>query len=253
MEATTGLPSSRMRRMASWISWVGPTTPPGLWMRTTSARTAGSSASWVSSRTVRVASTMSPSTSTTATRPPAKRLDPGRPSHRKARTITKQPTNTSAVTPSARPKRRRMPGPPPLLVVIVAVPVALPAPAATPAAPVLLLLHHHVRRQVAQRETDATLVRLDPDDLDRQLVPELDDVLGPRHRPRRHLRDVEQAVHPGLQLDEGAELGEPHDLAADVGPDRELPRDVLPGVPLELLQAERDPLVLLVDVQDHRL
>ena len=60
--------------MAPTISWVGPTTPPGLLTRTTTAFTAGFSACSRSSRTAPSPSRMMPSISTTAIRaPPGKR------------------------------------------------------------------------------------------------------------------------------------------------------------------------------------
>src|SRR5262245_52626846 len=133
-----------------------------------------------------------------------------------------------------------------LLVVVAVVAIAI-APATAAAAVLLLLRHRHVGREVPQRQPDATLVRLDADDLHRQLVAELHDVLRRRHRPARHLRDVQQAVHSRLELDEGSELREAHHLALDVRAHRELAGDVLPRVTLELLETERDPLVLLVD------
>src|SRR5947207_198878 len=54
--------------MASWSSWVGPTTPPGLLMRITTARTEGFSRWDLSSRTMSSTSRMLPSSSTRAGR-----------------------------------------------------------------------------------------------------------------------------------------------------------------------------------------
>src|SRR6185436_12862051 len=199
---------------------------------------------------------ITPSTSTRATRFPPSDGTPGSPKTRTPSTTAKQPAKTSAVTPSARTSLPLisvgyLSG---LVVVVAVVAVAVASlPAAAPA-PVLLFLHNrHVGRQVSEREPDPPLVGLDPDHLHRELVAELHDVLGCRHRPARHLRDVEQAVDARLELDEGAELGQPDHLALHVRPDRELAGHVLPRVALELLETQRDPLVLLVDVEDDRL
>ena len=74
------------------------------------------------------------------------------------------------------------------------------------------------------------------------------DPLGPRH-----VGDVDQAVDPGLDLDEGAEAGEVPHLAADPGADRVLERQHRPGILLGLLHAERDLLFALVHLEHHGL
>ena len=59
---------------------------------------------------------------------------------------------------------------------------------------------------------------------------------------------------PRLQLDEDAEVGELGDLALDDVAGLVLAGDVgLPRVVLELLEAQRDPLAVLVDLQDLAL
>src|SRR5216117_589435 len=67
--------------------------------------------------------------------------------------------------------------------------------------------------ELLQREPDAPLVGIDADDEQRELVADADDLVGPVDRPVRHLRDVEKAVHAGLELDERPEVREPHHLA----------------------------------------
>src|SRR5574342_378524 len=176
-----------------------------------------------------------PSTSTTATRLPPRDGTPGSPNTRAPSTTAKQPAKTSTVTPRARtslprilPSYRRG-----LLVIVAFVAVAI-APAAAPPAVRLLLLHdRHVGGQVPERQPDTALVRLDADDLHRQLVSQLNHVLRLRARPARHLRDVKEAVHARLELDERSELREADHLALDVRADRELAGDVLPRVTLE--------------------
>ena len=63
------------------------------------------------------------------------------------------------------------------------------------------------------------------------------DALAPRH-----LRDVDQALDAGLELDERAVVGQAHDLAGDADADRVALDDVAPRIGHELLVAERDAL-----------
>src|SRR3989440_2755682 len=140
-----------------------------------------------------------------------------------------------------------------LLLVVVEV---IPMLAALPSAAAGALLRP--RRldgvgELLQREPDAPLVGVDADDEQRELVADADDVVGPVDRPVRHLRDVQEAVHAGLELDERAEVGEPDDLAGDARAHRVALGDRRPRVGLDLLEPEGDPLVLLVDVEDLRL
>src|SRR5256886_11467225 len=104
-----------------------------------------------------------------------------------------------------------------------------------------------------QREPDAPLVGIDADHEQRELVTDADQLVGPGDRSIRHLRDVQEAVHAGLELDERAEVREPDDLAGDARAHRVALGDRRPRVGLDLLEPEGDPLVLLVDVEDLRL
>src|SRR5690606_32004849 len=98
-----------------------------------------------------------------------------------------------------------------------------------------------VLQRLLEAERDAALLRVDLEHhhVDflrrRQDLARMDVLLGPRH-----LGDVDQALDPRLQLDESAVVGDVGDRAADLLADRELGADVLPGVALELLHAERD-------------
>src|SRR3989440_225237 len=69
--------------------------------------------------------------------------------------------------------------------------------------------------------------------------------LGPRH-----VGDVNQALDPRLKLDERAVVRDRDDLALHARAHRVLRGHVLPGVRLQLLQAEADTLALPVDVED---
>ena len=62
-----------------------------------------------------------------------------------------------------------------------------------------------------------------------------------------HLGDVNQAFHAGLELHEGAVVGDVRHPAGELRPDRILGLDAFPRVGLELLHAERDALGLRVE------
>src|SRR5690606_36500906 len=68
-----------------------------------------------------------------------------------------------------------------------------------------------------------------------------------------HVADVDQPVDPRLDLDERAEAREVTDLALDTRADRVLLRQREPRVLLDLLHAERDLLVVAIDLQHHCL
>src|SRR5690242_3804316 len=68
-----------------------------------------------------------------------------------------------------------------------------------------------------------------------------------------HLGDVHQSLDAGLQLDERAVVGDRDDLALHAGADGVFRGDVLPGIRLQLLQAQADALTLPVDVEHFDL
>ena len=72
------------------------------------------------------------------------------------------------------------------------------------------------------------------------------DLAGPGH-----VADVQQAVDPFLDLDEGPVIGQVADLTLDDRSRRILVLDQRPGVDLGLLHAQADLLLALVDVQHH--
>jgi hypothetical protein len=67
------------------------------------------------------------------------------------------------------------------------------------------------------------------------------------------LGHVDQALDPFGQLHEGAEVGETHHLAFDDITHVMLGEELVPHVGLQLLESERETLVLGVDVEHHRL
>src|SRR5438445_3948761 len=143
-----------------------------------------------------------------------------------------------------------------LVVVVVVVTVLTTAPASATSAAALPF--HFLRRldgvrQLLEGEADAPLVRVHPDHQERQLIADADELVGPPDRTIRHLRDVQQPVHPGLQLDERTEVGEADDLARHPRAHRIALLDRGPRVGLDLLEPEGDPLVLAIEIQDLRL
>src|SRR5436190_12173461 len=140
-----------------------------------------------------------------------------------------------------------------LLLVVVEVIPLLAALAAAAAGALLWPRRLDGVSEFLQREPDAPLVGIDADHEQRETVTKADRLVGPGDRSARHLRDVQEAVHAGFELDERAEVREPDDLAGDARAHRVALGDRRPRVVLDLLEPERDPLILLVDVEDLRL
>src|SRR4030095_3451454 len=74
------------------------------------------------------------------------------------------------------------------------------------------------------------------------------DALGPAH-----VGDVDQAVDARLDLDERAEAREVPDFPVDAGSDRVLQREHDPRILLGLLHAERDLLLVRIDLEHYGL
>src|SRR4051794_1264480 len=107
----------------------------------------------------------------------------------------------------------------------------------------------------ANRQPDLPLRRRQLDDLHRVALAddELDlPFLALGHRIVE-LRHVNQPLDAFVELDERAEVRHPHDLALDRVADMAVREEIVPDVRGELLQAERQALVLGVDVQHHRV
>lgn len=68
-----------------------------------------------------------------------------------------------------------------------------------------------------------------------------------------HLADVDEAFDAGLNLDERTVVGHYHYAALDVVAHLEVGVEVVPGMGHELLDAERDALLLVVEVDDDHL
>src|SRR4029077_19420464 len=101
---------------------------------------------------------------------------------------------------------------------------------------------------------NAALLRIDLEHLHLDLLARRNDLagmdvlFGPAH-----LRHVDQAFHAGLELDEGAVVGDVGDGALEARANRIFGGDALPGISFELLDAEADALGLGIDADDLHL
>ena len=97
----------------------------------------------------------------------------------------------------------------------------------------ILLLEQlpRIAEALLEAERDAALVRIDLEHHHLDLLTGRDDLagmdvlLGPAH-----LGDVDQTFHPRLELDEGAVVGDVGDATGELGADRILELDALPGI-----------------------
>src|SRR6185437_15215524 len=109
----------------------------------------------------------------------------------------------------------------------------------------------HVRLKLLDAQGEAAVLGLDAkhDSLDLLTLLEhfggMLDALGPGE-----VADVDEAVDAVLDFDEGAEVGKVADAALDDSTGGVLVLEVLPGVLLELLHAQRDAAVVGVDRED---
>src|SRR6266446_6316058 len=117
---------------------------------------------------------------------------------------------------------------------------------ADPQPRILLGLFH------AERDFLFGLVDFQDDRFDR--LADRHELRGVPDVPRpAHLGDVDQPFDARLELDERAVVRDRDDLALHARSNRILRGDVLPGIGLQLLQAERDALALPIDVEDFHL
>ena len=104
-----------------------------------------------------------------------------------------------------------------------------------------------------QRQRQAAALGVDLDDLRLHLVALRDDLARVLDVVLRELGDVNEPLDSGHDLDEGAEGDDLRDLALDDVALVVLVEDLLPGIALGLLEPERDPLPLPVDVENLHL
>ena len=103
-------------------------------------------------------------------------------------------------------------------------------------------------------EADLALFDVDPDHPDLDLHARLNDLLGSRDLVIGQLGDVQQTLEVLLELHEDTEVGDLRHVAREQVPDVVVVRDhVQPRVGRELLEAERDALLLRVDREDDAL
>src|SRR6266513_924811 len=128
--------------------------------------------------------------------------------------------------------------------------------AAQPRADGILLRQRHPRILLrllhAERDFLFRLVDFEHHRFDR--FADRHDLLWMAHVTRpAHLGDVHEPLDAGLELDEGAIVGDGDHLALHARADGILRRDVLPRIVLQLLQAEGNALALPVDVEHFDL
>src|SRR5688572_439512 len=119
----------------------------------------------------------------------------------------------------------------------------------------LARLHRLRLRHPAQRQPHLLVLLLDPQDARRDRLTDREVVLQ-LAASELDLGDVRQAFEPLVDVDEQAEVGDVHHLALDHVPNLVGGHEVLPLVGQELLDRQRHPLVLDVDVGDpgaHRV
>ena len=105
--------------------------------------------------------------------------------------------------------------------------------------------------ELLHAERDAAVVRVDGEDDGIDLVARLDHLAGVLHAlGPGHLGDVDEAFDALFELDKGAVVGDGEDAALDLSPDGIALGGVEPGIRRELLEAERDALLVLVELED---
>src|SRR5579883_2312685 len=107
--------------------------------------------------------------------------------------------------------------------------------------------------QRLDREADALLARVDVDHLRLYRIAHLEERARLVDALARELGDVDEALDPLLELHEHPEVGDARHRAAHARAGRVAPRHRAPRVGGELLDAERDALVVDVDAEHHGL
>ena len=111
----------------------------------------------------------------------------------------------------------------------------------------LTLLH------ALEREREPAAVAVDLEDADVHGLPLCDDLARVLDVMRGELGDVDEALDSGEDLDEGAERDDLRHAALDDVVLAVRVEHLLPGIALRLLQPERDPLAVAVDVEHLHL
>ena len=101
-----------------------------------------------------------------------------------------------------------------------------------------------------EAEAQAMALGVERDDLELELLALVDDVARVGDALVGQLADVDQALEPVADADEGAEVDELRDRAVDDVADLEVGHRRVPRVGLEAADREADPAALVVDVDD---
>ena len=109
---------------------------------------------------------------------------------------------------------------------------------------------HAALADALDREGDAPALLVDLEDLDPDGLARLDDLARGLDVMLGELGDVDEALDAGDDLDERAEGDDLGDLALERGAGAVGVEDRLPRVLLRLLEPERDPLAVAIDVED---
>ena len=108
-----------------------------------------------------------------------------------------------------------------------------------------------IPQRLLQSERETLLGRIHGEDDDFDGFARLHHVAGLAYAfGPRHLGDVDQAFNAGLEFDEEAEIGQPSDGAANALAGFVFVGDRVPGMRLQLLQAERNALLFGINLQD---
>ena len=109
------------------------------------------------------------------------------------------------------------------------------------------------RRNIAQRQSDLSLARIDLDDSRAQCVARLIHSIEFRLPFARDLGDVRERLHSVGQANEETEVGDLGDDADDVVVDVMRLREFIPIVRQKFAHGEGEALIVGVDVDDARL
>ncbi len=108
--------------------------------------------------------------------------------------------------------------------------------------------------ELAQAQRDLLLIAIDAQHHSLNLLVRLEDVGGLRDAlGPGEFGDVDQPLHTGLQLDEGAVGNQIDDAAFDFGVHRVFLVNGVPGVGELLLEAKAHPLLFAIDVEDDHV
>ena len=108
-------------------------------------------------------------------------------------------------------------------------------------------------RHCTDAKADAALCTINLDDTRLDILTDLECIAHLLDAAVGNLRDVDETIDAIFELDKRAEGSDLRNLALDDGTDRELLGDIVPRILLSLLEAERDALLLRIDVENDRL